>query len=83
MKKDVPLLPYGHRFYSVSMAMSFQDFCHEYAGLDGHVVRKGKVVGVDEETARWFASIKSVHFTLMAKAFDAGVEACQQTHCEE
>jgi hypothetical protein len=77
-------LHYGHRFNSIEIAQAFVDYCQQYAGLKGHVLRKGREVGVDFETGLQFNSMSgNIYFCTMTVAFDAGVEACQQTHCEE
>lgn len=64
---------YGHRFDTEVIARWFVEYASSYKWLSGHLVRSGRVVGVDGELAAAFNNETATAFVTMTNAFDAGV----------
>ena len=64
---------YGHRFDTETIARWFVEYVSSYKWLSGHLVRSGRVVGVDDELAAEFDNEAATAFVTMTNAFDAGV----------
>lgn len=64
---------YGHAFDTGAIAQWFVEYASSYKWLSDHLVRSGRVVGVDDELAAAFNNETATAFVTMTNAFDAGV----------